>query len=397
MENSKRILVFNCGSSSLKYRIYRMPGEEPLVEGEAERVGIKTDRSAIIHHASRGVHQTIEVDLPTHAIAFNKVMELIQKDESVGFDCFAHRYVHPGNQFNRTTLVTAGTFAKLKKTLSLAPIHNPVSYELVELCQQYYPRIPQYLVFDTSFHASIPDDLATYAIPKNLADRYGIRKIGFHGISHQFVAAEACAFLGLDPSTTRIISCHLGTGGSSVCAISEGHSINSSMGFTPLEGLIMNTRSGDLDVGLLLYLMHSNRLNTDDIEKTLNKKSGVLGLYQSSSDLRDLIKRMGDDPEAKRAFNMYCRRVKKYIGFYGLLLKKPDIVIFTDTLGVVEAPIRREAIRGLEYLGIRMDQRKNEQYSEGIGIISTADSEATVMVVPNNEELMIAREACRVA
>jgi len=282
---------------------------------------------------------------------------------------------------------------KLKETLPLAPIHNPISCKLIEFCHNDYPEIKQFVVFDTAFHKTIPPEFATYALPLKIIRKYHIRKIGFHGISHRYVMEEACRFLKKNKTLQKIISCHLGTGGSSVTAIEGGRSINNSMGFTPLEGLMMNTRCGDIDPGIVFYIMSKERFSPGEAEKILNNKSGILGVLNSSSDLRDAIGDMDKNPRAKMAFDMYARRVKSYISFYSLILKKADILIFTDSLGTGSPVVRQAICEGLEFLGIRLDKEKNAGYGGGVSDISSRESETKVLVVPTDEEIMIARES----
>jgi acetate kinase len=399
MRSNKKvnILVLNCGSSSLKYKIIKMPDGVEIVRGEAERVGIKSQETSIITHFVFGKKRLIEAPLADHSAALKKVLELIacdsKKNKDIRFDIFAHRYVHPGTLFTKTTKVDRIVLRRLKKTLPLAAIHNPMIYKLIEFCHHEYARTAQFVVFDTVFHKTIPPEFATYALPLKVMKKYHIRKIGFHGISHRYVMEEACKFLGKDKSLQKIISCHLGTGGSSVCAISNGKSVNNSMGFTPLEGLMMNTRCGDIDPGAVFYIMFKERFSPEETENILNKKSGILGVFNNSSDLRDVIKDINKDAQAKMAFHMYVRRVRAYIAFYALILKKADILIFTDSLGT-ESDILRESIcKDMGFLGIDLDKAKNKKYHKGIGDISSLDSETRILVVPTDEENMIAREA----
>lgn len=391
------ILVINCGSSSLKYKVISMPDEKELIGGEAERVGIKAQNNASIKHCVLGKERILTLELLDHTAAFKKVIELIEEDckadKRLHFDAFAHRYVHPGNYFNKTTLINKAALKKLKDTLILAPIHNPISYKLIELCNNEFAKIPQFAIFDTAFHSNIPKEFSTYAINSKIAKKYGLRRIGFHGISHEFVMHKACDFLKRDYKLQKIISCHLGTGGASICAIKEGKSINSSMGFTPLEGLMMNTRSGDMDLGLFFYIMFKEGLNKKQAEEILNKKSGVLGVYNASSDLNDAFKSIGGDKRAKMVFNMYVRRVKKYIGFYELILKKADILIFTDSLGTGLSLLRENICSGLECLGVSIDKGLNRKYSSGVCDISAKNSQTRILIVPTNEEIMIVRQA----
>lgn len=391
------ILVLNCGSSSLKYKIIKMPEGLEIVRGEAERVGTKTQKASVITHSVFGKKRVVETPLADHSAALKKALELItedmQKNKDIRFDIFAHRYVHPGTLFTKTTKVDKVVLRMLKETLPLAAIHNPISYKLIEFCHHEYAGISQFVVFDTAFHKAILPEFATYALPLKVMKKYHIKKMGFHGISHGYVMEESCKFLGKDKSFQRIISCHLGTGGSSVCAISNGKSINNSMGFTPLEGLMMNTRCGDIDPGVVFYLMFKERFSPEETEGILNNKSGILGIFNSSSDLRDVMKDINKDKQAKMTFNMYVSRVKTYIAFYSLILKKADILIFTDSLGTGSPVLRESICKNMAFLGISIDKEKNERYDKGISDISSAGCQTKVLVVPTDEENMIAKEA----
>ncbi|MDD3088361.1 MAG: acetate/propionate family kinase [Candidatus Omnitrophica bacterium] len=391
------VLVLNCGSSSLKYKIVKMPEGKELVRGEAERVGVKSRGISKITHSVMGKKRSLETPLEDHPAALKEALNLIADDaatnKNIRFDLFAHRYVHPGTFFPGPVKVSAAVLSKLKKTFPLAPIHNPISYRLIEFCYRKYPSVRQFAVFDTSFHRTIPPEFAAYALDRKVAAKYGIRKIGFHGISHRYVMEESCRFLSRDLFQQKIISCHLGTGGASVCAIRNGKSINNSMGFTPLEGLMMNTRSGDIDPGAVFYMMFKEKLSSEEAEKVLNNKSGVLGVFNSSSDLRDAMKDMGGDRRAKITFDMYVRRVRTYVCFYALILKKADILIFTDSLGVGFPELRRSVCVDMGLVGINIDEEKNRKYREGIGDISSHEGGTRILVVPTDEEIMIAREA----
>ncbi len=391
------ILVLNCGSSSLKYKIISMPHEEELLQGEAERVGTKTQGASFVTHSVLGRKRIVKAELGDHAAALKKAIDLIkedaQKDERITFDLFAHRYVHPGNLFTRPTRVDKVVLRKLDSTLSLAAIHNPITYSLIQFCMRAYESVEQFVVFDTVFHKSIPPEFSTYALPTKLSKKYGLKKAGFHGISHHYVMGEACRYLNRDPKLQKIISCHLGTGGASVCAIRHGKSLNTSMGFTPLEGLIMNTRCGDVDPGIIFYIMSKEGFSPVETENILNKKSGILGVFSSSSDLRDVVKSIHTDNKAKMAFDMYVRRVKSYLGFYSLILNKADILIFTDSLGTGVPLLRERICDAMEFLGIRLDRKLNQDYTGGNGEISSSESDTKIVVIPTDEELMIAREA----
>ncbi len=391
------ILVLNPGSSSLKYKIIKMPEGFELIKGEAERVGIKTKGNSRITHSVLGVERTVEIPMEDHAAALKAVLYLMADDflidPGMRFDVFAHRYVHPGKFFSSPVRITRSVLTKLKKTFPLAPIHNPVSYSLIEFCHKKYGKIPQVAVFDTSFHRTILPEFSNYAIPAKIARKYGIKKVGFHGISHKYVSEEACKFAKRDLSHQKIISCHLGTGGSSVCAVRGGRSINNSMGFTPLEGLMMNTRCGDVDPGAVFYIMFKEKFSSKEAEKMLNNKSGVLGVFNESSDLRDVMRDMASDKRARMTFNMYVRQVRTYVCFYALILKKADILIFTDSLGQSSSDLRRSICDNMEFMGIGLDENLNGKYDGGIIDISSRSSETRVLVVPTDEEIMIAREA----
>jgi acetate kinase len=399
MKSKKQIniLVLNCGSSSLKYKIIKMPDGVEIVRGEAERVGAKTQGTSIITHFVFDKKRVIEAQLVDHSAALKKILELIasdaKKSKDVRFDIFAHRYVHPGTLFTRTTKVNKVVLRRLKETLPLAAIHNPIIYKLIEFCNREYAKIGQFVVFDTAFHKTIPPEFATYALPLRIMKKYHIKKVGFHGISHKYVMEEACKFLGKDKSFQKIISCHLGTGGSSICAISNGKSINNSMGFTPLEGLMMNTRCGDIDPGAVFYIMFKERFSPEETENILNNKSGILGVFNSSSDLRDVIKDINKDKQAKMTFDMYVRRVRAYIAFYALILKKADILVFTDSLGTGSSVLRESICKDMRFLGIRLDEEKSKKYDKSISDVSSIDAETKILIVPTDEENMIAKEA----
>ena len=391
------ILVLNCGSSSLKYRLIQMPTGVELITGEAQRVGVKSTEGGLIIHFVSGKKTLFSRTLNTHLEAFLAVLEIIAmnaKDSSLfQYHLFAHRYVHPGSHFSHTSEIKAKNLSLLEETLPLAPIHNPMSFELIKVCLDKYPQIPQFVVFDTSFHSHIPKSQKVYSLPQKISSKYQLYKVGFHGISHEYVLSAASQFLKTDLKQQKVISCHLGSGGSSVCAILNGKSINSSMGYTPLEGLIMNTRSGDIDPGLIFHYMFHQKISAQEMETILNKKSGVLSLYKVSSDLRDAIKNVDTDPNAALAVDLYIQRLHKYIGYYLLLLKRADVLIFTDTLGVEEPFVRQAVCDKLQFWGIEIDPEKNKATQYQSKLISTERSHAKVVIIPTNEEFMIAQNA----
>ena len=374
-----------------------MPEEIDIVSGEAERVGTKGTAPGLITHIIKENKRFITKVLPNHIEAFKEVLTLIYEDsekfKDVNFETIAYRYVNSGIYLTGTTKILKKDLKKLQDSFDIAPLHNPIIFELIKFSINKFPESEHFVVADNSFHRTIPKEYSTYAIPLNLIKKFKIKRMGYHGISHQYVMQEASKFLNIDSKYQKIISCHLGTGGSSICAIKHGKSVNSSMGFTPLEGLLMNTRSGDIDIGMFFYIMYKNNLNTVEAENILNKKSGVLGILKESSDLRDALKKQDKSSGAKLALDMYIRRIKKYIGNYFIQLKKIDFLIFTDTLGVTMPEIRNTVCDGLECFGIRIDKKLNNSYHSGIADISHENSKVKILVVPTNEELMIAREA----
>jgi len=395
-QKTLNILVINAGSSSLKYKLIRMPENKEMVSGEVKRVGVKTKERPLAIHSVLGQKREIYIEADDHNQALLSVFRLMEdnykKDKNFSYDIFAHRYVHPGRYFNRPVKITATVLDKLKETLSLAPLHNPISYGLIESCRKEFPRVAQYAVFDTAFHRTIPNGLAAYALPYKLSRKYHLKKVGFHGLSHRYVMQEGCHFLKRDQKTQRIISCHLGSGGGSVCAIDCGKSINNSMGFTPLEGLVMNTRCGDVDLGIIFYIMFKEKLSLQETEYILNKKSGILGMFQASSDPQELVEQLKNSSFARLALQMYVSRVKKYIGYYSILLKKADMLVFTDSIGVNFPAIREKICQGLNFFGFNIDHKKNKEYKNGIADISKRNSPGKILILPTNEELMIAQE-----
>jgi len=393
---SKKILIFNCGSSSIKYKIISMPDEKLILNGSAERVGIKSEKKSYIEHFFDSNKELYYIEMPTYEIAFNEIYKLIYESiknkEYFKPDIIGHRYVHGGLYFKDTSKINDKNIKLLQKTFSYAPIHNPVSYKVIEECNKRMPDIPQYIVVDTSFHNTIPVEYSTYALPRKITNKYHIKKYGFHGTSHKYVMIEACKYLNRSPESQKIISCHLGTGGSSICAIKYGKSIDNTMGFTPLQGLIMNTRCGDIDPSLPFYIMHFNKNNYDEVDKILNKKSGLLGLTEVTGDMRDIIKNSKSDPQSNIALNMYINRVKEYIGAYYFLLRKFDILIFTDTLGTKIPEIRKLICNNMEKLGIKTDYIINTNYNNTILDISDYSYPVRIIVLNTDEEIMIARE-----
>jgi len=394
---SANVLIFNCGSSSVKYQIIGFPSEEVLVRGEAERVGVKSQEKSYVRHWTRKNEPvTLTVEMKDYPSAFNEIMKFLEKDfagdRGLLPDAVGHRYVHTGDNCSRTTLITPRVLKILDQTIDLAPVHNPVSLNIIRECLKRMPDLPEYLVVDTAFHSTIPRERRTYPLPFSLMKKYGIRKYGFHGTSHKYVMQEACRFLGLKPEDQKIVSCHLGSGGSSVCAINNGRSVDNTMGFTPLQGLVMNTRSGDIDPALPFYIMRNENISMKEVGSMLNKKSGLLGLTGFTGDLRDILGKVKTDRNADTAFKMYAARVKEYIGAYYMLLKKFDVLIFTDSLGTQVPALRSLICSDMEALGIRINQTANADPSQGPMDIADKTSSVRIVVLPTNEEVMIGRE-----
>ena len=388
-----RIIVFNCGSSSLKYRLIEMPGETELAAGEAERVGPKTALPGCIHHQAWGQKEDHTLDMPDHGAAFAGVMRLLERDSRLVPEAIGHRMVHGGAIFKNHVIVDETAFAHLEEVQELAPIHNPPALRLLAACRQLYPKLPETVVFDTAFHSTIPPAARTYALPAKLARKYCFRKYGFHGTSHQYVAQEAAKFLGIPMAELRAVSCHLGSGGASLCAIVNGRSVDNTMGYSPLQGLVMSTRSGDLDPAIALGLVARAQGDSRAVESMLNRKSGLLGLSGVSADIRDLFA-TGDGAQAAalgRAAQVYLWRIRKYLGAYLLVTERPHCIIFTDTIGEKLPAVRWAVTAGLDALGVVLDPMKN---AAGLPLpvdLAAVTSRVRILAIATNEEVAIAR------
>jgi acetate kinase len=399
-ERPEKILVINCGSSSLKYSFYDTADESRHARGLVERIGI--DGTRHVHHGPKGEAKR---DLPkgTFAAAFKAmVAELTAKDSGVisgagEVSVVAHRVVHGGEKFTEGTLITDEVLAQIEALNPLAPLHNPVNVAGIREMRTLFPSVPHVAVFDTSFHHTLPAYAYLYGLPYELYEKKGIRRYGFHGTSHNYVALRAAQFLKRRPNELRLVSCHLGNG-SSLCAVDHGRSVDTSMGFTPAEGLIMGTRCGDVDAGVLAFLERTEKQTATQSEEMLNKKSGLLGLSGISSDMREILKAAGEDHHrALLALKTYCYRVRKYIGAYVASMGGLDAVIFTGGIGQGSAEVRALALQGLNCMGIELDAARNRdaRSSGEVSVISTESSKIAVLVVPTDEERMMAREALR--
>ena len=391
-----KILVINAGSSSLKYQLINMETEEVLAKGGCERIGIPGGK---LTHKAHGETYVVEQELPNHTEAISLVLkELV--DEKAGviksmdeIDAVGHRVVATGETFTKTTLVTDETMAALEPLSELAPLHNPAAILGINACRAVMPGKKMAMVFDTSFHATMPDYAYLYAIDYDDYKQYKVRKYGFHGTSHKYVSKAAAEYLKKDPASLNIITCHLGNG-SSISAVKGGKCIDTSMGFTPLAGVPMGTRSGDIDVAALEFLCGKKGMSVQEGVTYLNKKSGMLGVSGVSSDFRDLCaaKEAGND-RARLALDMFAYSCKKYVGAYMAALGRLDVIVFTAGVGENTPSMRAQIVGGLEAYGIKLDEKKNAYKNDGaIHDISAKGSKVKILVIPTNEELVIARE-----
>lgn len=390
------VLVLNAGSSSLKYQLVHPGSEVVIAEGIAERIG---EDEGTITHVQAGEEITEELELLDHAAAIARVMALFAEGgidlANAGLSAVGHRVVHGGRTFFEPTLIDDYVISEIERISSLAPLHNPANLTGIQAARDKLPDVPSVAVFDTAFFHALPEAAATYAIDRGVAKLHAIRRYGFHGTSHQFVSEQVPDLLGKEPSDVNQIVLHLGNG-ASASAIRGGDPIDTSMGMTPLEGLVMGTRSGDIDPGVVLHLHRVVKLNADQINTLLNKNSGLKGLC-GDNDFRSVTKRIADgDPAAKLAYDVYIHRLRRYIGAYMIDLGRVDAITFTAGVGENAASVRADALAGLENYGIVVDPERNVVRSRQPRRISTDDSPVAVLVVPTNEELAIARQSAEV-
>ncbi|MFZ5352611.1 MAG: acetate kinase [Bacillota bacterium] len=390
-----KVLVINCGSSSLKYQFINMDNEEVLAKGLAERIGL--DGSVVKHTPGSKDKVVIERPMPTHKEAIQCVIEALT-DANYGvignmkeIDAVGHRVVHAGEKFARSVVIDDEVMAALNECIDLAPLHNPPNIMGIKACQQLMPGVPMVGVFDTAFHQTMPKHAFMYPLPYALYEKYKIRKYGFHGTSHKYVSQKAAEFLGRPLEELKLVTCHLGNG-ASVAAVDGGISVDTSMGFTPLEGLAMGTRSGDLDPAIIKFIMEKEDMDIDAVNDMLNKKSGVLGISQLSSDFRDVEDAaMKGDEHSQLALDIFCQRVKKYIGAYIAVMNGIDALVFTAGLGENSDIVRKAVCEKMDWLGIKIDLEKNNVRGK-LTDLSTPDAKVKTIIVPTNEELMIARD-----
>ncbi len=389
------LFVLNCGSSSLKYKMFSFPSGEELFGGEVQRIGSKTAEQPRIIHRKLGSENTRFVDAMSYKDALREVIKLARDESGFPPDAIAHRLVQGGKDFPTSAVISRNDFSALDGIADLAPVHNPPVVALIKECDLLYPDIPQAIVLDTAFHSTIPDYAAAYAIPEKLRRELGIRKYGFHGISHEYVAEETARFLHIPSPELKAISCHLGSGGASLCAIVDGKSVDNSMGFSPLQGLVMSTRCGDLDQAVILKMLAYSEGDSGKVSNILNKRSGVLGLSGISGDIRDVINRAleTEDERARRTLDVYIWRVRKYLSSYLAVVGLPQAVIFTDTIGESIPYVREAVCLGMEYFGLRIDEWKNRNILTYPADVSASGSRSRIVVVKTNEEKAIARKA----
>lgn len=393
-----KILVLNNGSSSVKYKLIDSDTKAVLAEGGVEKIGLPD--SFLKFKKPDGSKQVIEVSMPDHKEAIRQVFKVLTdpKDGAIKsveeIDAVGHRVVHGMEYFNKSVLITPDVIEKIKECYPVAPLHNPANIIGIEAVTELLPTTPQAAVFDTAFHQTMPAKAYMYALPYEYYEKYGIRRYGFHGTSHRYVSKRVCEFLGVDPAKQKIITCHIGNGGS-IAAIDGGKCVDTSMGLTPTEGLMMGTRVGDVDPGALVYLMERLNIGAEQLQEIIQKKSGVKGVSGISNDMRDIEAAIAEGNErAKVALDMYEYRILKYIGAYAAVLDGVDIIVFTAGVGENQCDLRERICKHLGYLGVTFDNEANKVRGEEV-VISAPDSKVKVVVIPTDEELVIAEDTAQ--
>lgn len=395
-----KILVLNCGSSSVKYKLFDMSTNLEIGAGGVEKIGMK---GSFLKHIRRdGQKVILKGEILEHQIAIEYILGILtsQKHGSLKsleeINAVGHRVVHGGEKFNSSMLITDEVIQKIVECIDIAPLHNPPNLAGIYAINELLPLVPQVAVFDTAFHQTMPDYAYMYGIPYSLYTKYGIRRYGFHGTSHRYVSKRACDFLGLDYYTTRMITAHIGNG-ASVCAIENGKSVDTSMGFTPIEGLMMGTRSGDIDLGVVTFLMEKEMIGSAAVSTLFNKQSGVLGVSGISSDMRDIENAIAEGNErAKLALKMYEYRIRKYIGSYTAALGGVDVIVFTGGVGENQTGMREYVCKGLAFMGVKINNELNAKSQGKEVLLSTPDSTVKVVVIPTDEEFMIASDTMEI-
>ena len=391
-----KILVLNCGSSSIKYKLFNMDDRSVMAQGGVEKIGLKD--SFLQVKLPSGEKVKIEKEMPEHTVGIQLILDTLI-DPKIGcirdlkeINAVGHRVVHGGEEFASSVLITDAVKAMVVKCSDLAPLHNPANLKGIDAIEKTLPGVPQVGVFDTAFHQTMPDYAYMYALPYELYEKYAIRRYGFHGTSHRYVSQRVCEFLGVKAEGKKIVTAHIGNGGS-CAAVMDGKSVDTSMGLTPIEGLMMGTRAGDLDLGAATYIMDKEHLDTAAFSNLVNKQSGLLGVSGVSSDARDIDDAIKQgNKRADLARRMFIYRVKKYIGAYAAAMNGLDILVFTGGIGENDTYIRTEIAKGFGYLGAKIDEQKSLKTRGEEVVISTPDSKVTVCVIPTDEELMIATD-----
>lgn len=391
-----KIIVLNCGSSSIKYQIFEMPNQEIIAKGLVDKIGLKG--SLVKHERGDGVKVTLEGEIYDHKQGIEYVLGILLSEkygsikELDEINAVGHRVVHGGERYGGSVRINDSVINALEETIDLAPLHNPPNLDGIYAISDLLPNVPQVGVFDTAFHQTMPKHSFLYGIPYSLYEKHGVRRYGFHGSSHKYVSFQAAELLQKPLEDLKIITCHLGNG-ASIAAVKNGKSVDTSMGMTPIEGLIMGTRSGDLDIGALFHIIKKEEIDLETANTLINKHSGMLGLSGISSDMRDIENAAAEGHErAQVAMKMYQYRIKKYIGSYAAAMEGVDAVVFTGGVGENDWITRQNAVEGLEFMGIEMDKEKNTKMRGKKMAISTANSKVKVLVIPTNEELVIATD-----
>ncbi|HXB98511.1 MAG TPA: acetate kinase [bacterium] len=391
-----KVIVINCGSSSLKFKLFDMQKTNGVVaEGMVEQIGGDKPH---LKYKSQAMKKDVElekdVDASNHTEAVGQVTKVLL-DHKVGVfkdkievDAVGHRIVHGGEKFSEAAMITKGVKEVIRECSEIAPLHNPPNYMGIKACEEIFPGVPQVAVFDTAFHQTMKEVAYIYGLPYELYERYHIRKYGFHGTSHEYVSQRAGEFLKTDVKKLKLVTCHLGNG-ASVCAVKHGQSVDTSMGLTPLEGLVMGTRTGDMDPAVVTFVMRKEHLNADEMDDLLNKKSGLKGISGVSNDLREIMAAAPSNDRAQFAIDIFCYRITKYIGSYAAAMGGLDGIVFTGGIGENAVAVRAKVLAPLEFLGVKLDEAKNKSKDKE-KLISTHGSKVKAMVIPTNEELMIA-------
>jgi len=395
-----KILVLNCGSSSVKYKLFDMESNTILGQGGVEKIGM---RDSFLKHTRADSRKVIlEGEVLTHQNAIEYILGVLTSEKHGAIrsmheiDAVGHRIVHGGEKFNKSMLLDDEVIHNIEECIEIAPLHNPPNLAGINAIRELLPNVKQVVVFDTAFHQTMPPHAYMYGIPYSLYTKYGIRRYGFHGTSHRYVLHRACELLHIDVNNSKLLTCHIGNGGS-IAAIKNGQSIDTSMGFTPVEGLLMGTRSGDIDLGVVTFLMDKEMLGTDSASTLFNKHSGVLGISGVSSDMRDVQQAADEGNEhAQLALKMYQYRIKKYIGAYIAVLNGVDAIVFTGGVGENNDRIRQQVCENMEYVGIHIDFELNRTVHGEEKVISAPDSRIKVIVVPTDEEFMIAKDTMNI-